>query len=128
MGGAGLPWLVYGAFVAVLLLMGLFAFAPWARGRRDRSDELARSMGRGDGVVPYEVPSGQDPAAVLDALASADVAASSRLEHGRQLVLIDTDGGDPGAVRERARRAIAAAPLNTQEEPAPRHAVVFLDE
>ena len=128
MGGAGLPWLVYGTFVAVLLLMGLFVLAPWARASRDRSDELAGSMGRDDRVVPYEVPSGQDPAAVLDALASADVAASSRLEHGRQLVLIDTAGGDADAVRERARRAIASAPLTTQEEPAPRHAVVFLDE
>ena len=128
MGGAGLPWLVYGAFVVVLLLAGLFVLAPWARARQDRSDELARRVGRGDLVVPYEVPSGQDPAAVLTALASVDVAATSRLDHGRQLVLIDTAGRDPDAVRERARHAIAAAPLNTQEEPAPRHAVVFLDE
>lgn len=128
MGGAGLPWLVYGAFVVVLLLVGLFVLAPWARSGRERSDRLARRLGHDDRVVPYEVPSGQDPAAVLTALATADVPATTRLDHGRQLVLIDAADGDPGAVRERARRAIASAPLNTQEEPAPRHPVVFLDE
>lgn len=128
MGGAGLPWLVYGAVVFVVVLGAVLLVVPWLREQQRRADELAPLAGRGLGVFHYEVPDGQDPVAVLAALAAAGVHAESTLSRGRRLVLVDARGQDEAEVRERARRAIADAPLNTQGDPAPRHDVVFIDE
>ncbi len=125
MGGAGLPWLVYGAVLVVLALGAVYVVVPWMRTRQARADELAE---RGRDVVAYEVPTGEDPAAVLTALAAADLPAVPKVDHGRRLVLVDAASGDPRAVRERARRVIAEAPYNTQGDRAPGRRVVFLDE
>ena len=126
MGGAGLPWLVIVVVVAILALVGLLVFAPWLGKQQREATELTESRHRAD-VLAYEVPPGQDPAAVLAALSAADVAAQPDVGSDRHLVLIDARGGD-AALRERAREAIAGAPLNTQGDPAPPRRVVFLDE
>ena len=122
MGGAGLPWLVYAVVVAVIVLGATLVLVPWMRGRQQAADQLAA---QGEGVASYEVPAGQDPAAVLAALQAADLHAEPDVRGNRRLIRIDArDGG----ARERARAAIAQAPLNTQGDPAPDRPVRFVDE
>lgn len=125
MGGAGLPWMVFGLVVAVLACAGILVMVPWLRAEMAREDELAS---RDRDVLAYEVPEGQDPAAILAALSLAGLTAAPVLRQGRRLVLIDERGRRDSAVRSRARSVIARAPLNTLGDPAPVHAVRFLDE
>lgn len=125
MGGAGLPGLIFAVVLLVLIAVLLFVLYPWLSSRRGEVDRLA------DPSVPtleYEVPEGQDPAAVVNALKHDGLNAIGELRHGRQLVLIDAAEG-PEKVRPRARAAIAErALLNTQGDPSPVHEVRFLDE
>ena len=125
MGGAGLPWMVFGAIAAVLACAGVLVMVPWVRAEMAREDELAS---RDRDVLAYEVPEGQDPTAILAALSLAGLTAAPVLKHGRRLVLIDERGRRESAVRSRARSVIADAPLNTLGDPAPPHVVRFLDE
>lgn len=125
MGGAGLPWMVFGALAAVLACAGVLVMVPWVRAEMAREDELAS---RDRDVLTYEVPEGQDPTAILVALSLAGITAAPVLRHGRRLVLIDDSAGRHAALRRRARSVIAHAPLNTLGDPAPPHDVRFLDE
>lgn len=125
MGGAGLPWMVFGTIAVVLACTGVLLMVPWIRAEQAREDELGRRV---RDVLAYEVPDGQDPAAVLSALAAAGLPAAPALRHGHRVVLIDEQGRRDSVVRRQARRVIAAAPLNTLGDPAPPHEVVFLDE
>ncbi|TQK72629.1 hypothetical protein [Nocardioides sp. SLBN-35] len=125
MGGAGLPWMVFGALAAVLAFAGILVMVPWVRAEMAREDELAS---RDRDVLGYEVPEGQDPTAILAALSLAGITAAPVLRHGRRLVLIDERGRRDSVVRRKARSVIAHAPLNTLGDPAPPHAVRFLDE
>lgn len=125
MGGAGLPWMVFGGVAVVLACAGVLLMVPWIRAEQAREDELDR---RDRDVLAYEVPNGQDPTAVLAALATAGLPAVPSLRHGHRVVLIDEQGRRDSVVRRQARRVIATAPLNALGDPAPPHAVVFLDE
>lgn len=125
MGGAGLPWMVFGTIAVVLACAGVLLMVPWIRAEQAREDELGSRV---RDVLAYEVPDGQDPAAVLSALVAAGLPAVPALRNGHRLVLIDEQGRRDSVVRRQARRVIAAAPLNTLGDPAPPHAVVFLDE
>ena len=104
MGGAGLPWMVFGALAAVLACAGILVMVPWVRAEMAREDELAS---RDRDVLGYEVPEGQDPTAILAALSLAGITAAPVLRHGRRLVLIDERGRRDSVVRRKARSVIA---------------------
>ncbi|GAA3667912.1 hypothetical protein GCM10022237_29760 [Nocardioides ginsengisoli] len=125
MGGAGLPWMVFGGVAVVLACAGVLLMVPWVKAEMRREDELAS---RDRDVLAYEVPDGQDPSAILVALKAAGIEAAPALRHGRRLVLIDERGQRDSVLRRRARRVIARAPLNTLGDPAPVHEVWFVDE
>jgi hypothetical protein len=77
----------------------------------------------------YEVPTGQDPAAVMSALKleGYDVVREDAPTRFRELVVLCPAGAD----RERARvRAVIAheAPVDMEGHPMPEHAVHFADE
>lgn len=126
MGGAGLPGLIFAGIVLVLLALVMLWVVPWFRSRREEVDRLADPSVE---TLEYEVPEGQDPVSVVNALKSDGLDAVGELRHGRQLVLIDASGAGVDAVRPRARAVIEQrALLNTQGDAAPDHEVRFLDE
>jgi hypothetical protein len=126
MGGAGLPGLIFAAVILVLLALTVLWVIPWMRSRREEVERLADP---GVETLEYEVPEGQDPASVVNALKRDGLDAVGELRHGRQLVLIDASEAGVDDVRPRARAAIAQrAPLNTQGDAAPDRQVRFLDE
>lgn len=126
MGGAGLP---FGLMLAVLLvLLALAAFyvvVPWVRGE---SRLRRRLTDPAEGALVYEVPEGQDPAAIVAALRHDGLEAIEVLREGRQRVVIS----GPSAVvdlRSRARAVIAgAADLNLEGDTATSRNVTFIDE
>jgi len=125
MGGAGLPGLIFAVVVLVLIGMLVFVFFPWVNSRRRKVELLADP---GVATLEYEVPEGQDPVVVVDALKQEGLDAVGELRQGRQLVLINATEGTE-VVRPRARAAIAErAPLNTQGDSARDRLVKFLDE
>jgi hypothetical protein len=125
MGGAGLPGAIFVVVAIVLVVLCLFLVFPWAQAQQRRADHL---MEPGAEVLGYEVPEGQDPAAVLAALHLEGMEAVTDTRHGRQVVLIEARGGVE-ELRPRARAIIARkANLNTQGDPAAEHDVRFLDE
>lgn len=125
MGGAGLPGLIFAVILLGLIAVLVVAFVPWFRSRRLEVDRLS---GPAVPTLEYEVPEGQDPAVVVNALKEDGLDAVGELRQGRQLVLIDaTEGID--RVRPRARAVIAnRAPLNPEDDVTPDTEVRFLDE
>jgi hypothetical protein len=125
MGGAGLPGAIFVVVAIVIVCLCIFWVFPWAQSQQRRADRLTEP---GTEVLEYEVPEGQDPAAVLTALHLEGLEAVTDTRHGRQLVLIEARGGVE-RLRPRARAIIAhKANLNTQGDPAAEHDVRFLDE
>ncbi|MDQ4054699.1 MAG: hypothetical protein M3237_18670 [Actinomycetota bacterium] len=125
MGGAGLPGLIFAVVLLVLIAALVLLVYPWVNSRRSEVERLADPSVE---KLEYEVPEGQDPAAVVKALKHDGLDAIAELRHGRQLVLINATEGVE-RVRPRARAVIAQrALLNTQGDPAPEHEVRFLDE
>jgi hypothetical protein len=125
MGGAGLPGLIFAVIVLALIVLSVLLVLPWVNSRRR---EVERLSDPDVATLEYEVPEGQDPAAVVHALKKDGLDAVGELRRGRQLVLIHSTG-DLDRLRPRARAVIAErAPLSTQGDPAPDTKVRFLDE
>ena len=126
MGGAGLPFgLMVIALLAILVLLGIFVVVPWMRGESRRQARLTEP---GQQHVVYEVPEGQDPAAIIAALRQDGLEATEVMRQGRQRVVISCPGS-PGKVRSRARSVIEReADLNLEGDPAPTRKVTFADE
>ncbi len=124
MGGAGLPGLIFAALLLLAVAAVLLLVVPWMKRQRQAVEEMS------DPAVPtldYEVPEGQDPAAVVTALHHDGLTAVGELRNGRRLVLIElTDAS--GDIRPRARSAIAKAALNLEGDSAAGTEVRFLDE
>ena len=125
MGGAGLPGLIFAVLLLVLIAALVLLVYPWVNSRQS---DVERLSGPSVPTLEYEVPEGQDPASVVNALKHDGLDAIAELRHGRQLVLINATEGRE-RIRPRARAVIAQrALLNTQGDPAPEHEVRFLDE
>jgi hypothetical protein len=125
MGGAGLPGLIFAVVLLALIALSVLVFVPWFKSQREHVDRLSSSDVE---TLEYEVPEGQDPAVVVDALKRDGLDAVGQFRHGRQLVLIDATGG-ADRVRPRARAVIAhQAPLNPEDDVSPDVQVRFLDE
>ena len=126
MGGAGLPGLIFAGIILVLIALTVLWVVPWMKSRREEVERLADPA---VATLEYEVPEGQDPAAVVNALKGDGLDAVGELRQGRQLVLINASEDGIAEIRPRARAVIAErAPLNTQGDAAPDHEVRFLDE
>ena len=126
MGGAGLPFgLMVIALLAVLVLLGAFVVVPWLRGESRRRARLTEPEHRS---LVYEVPEGQDPAAIVAALRQDGLEATEVMRQGRQRIVISDPGGSE-EVRSRARVVIAqGTDLNLEGDPAPTRKVTFADE
>jgi len=126
MGGAGLPFgLMFIVLLAIIALAAIYVVVPWMRGESRLRDEVT---GPGQDSLVYEVPEGQDPAAILAALRHDGLQATEVMRQGRQRVVIacSTGGED---LRPRARALIAEkALLNLEGDPAADHRVRFADE
>lgn len=114
-----LIWLVILAAVAWFLLGGGLAALSGARGKTERVDP--------DDVLRYAVPEGQDPAAVMAALAPAGyVARLTEDVDTRVLVIAEEEGERPD--RGRVRALIAQSSTTIQDPAAAPSDVRFLDE
>ena len=125
MGGVGLPFGILSiAVLAVLVWVALYLVVPWARGEARQRRELVEA----DESLIYEVPEGQDPAAVVAALRHDGLDATEVIRHGRQRVVI-SGPSDREDLRPRARAVIAEkATWNLEGDPAGDHRVRFVDE
>jgi hypothetical protein len=126
MGGAGLPFgLMAIALLAIIVLVAIYVVVPWAR-RQER--ERKRITDSHHESLVYEVPEGQDPAAIVAALRNDGLEATEVLRHGRQRVVIACPEGRAD-LRPRARALIAnEADLNFEGDPAKNRDVTFVDE
>ena len=126
MGGAGLPFgLILIAVLAVIVLLGVFVVVPFVRGESRRRDRLTEPGLRS---LVYEVPEGQDPAAIVAALRQDGLEATEVMRQGRQRVVISGPEGTED-IRSRAREVIArGADLNLEGDPATPRKVTFADE
>lgn len=114
MGGAGLLFGLMFVVLLVLLVLGIMGALPGV-GRVTRN---RRAMVEAhDEALVYEVPEGQDPAAVVTALRRDGLEAVEVMRQGRQRIVVSgPDGGE--ALRTRARAVIAGAARNYQGDPA----------
>ncbi len=126
MGGAGLPFgLILIALLAIIVLLGVFVVVPFVRGESRRRDRLTEP---GLKSLVYEVPEGQDPAAVVAALRQDGLEATEVMRQGRQRVVISGPEGTED-IRSRAREVIArGADLNLEGDPTAQRKVTFADE
>jgi hypothetical protein len=126
MGGAGLPFgLILIAALVVIVLLGVFVVVPFVRGESRRRDRLTDP---GQRSLVYEVPEGQDPAAIVAALRQDGLEATEVMRQGRQRVVISGPEGTEN-IRSRAREVIArGADLNLEGDPATPRKVTFADE
>jgi hypothetical protein len=126
MGGAGLPFgLILIALLAIMALAAVYVVVPWVRGESRLREELTAP---GQESLVYEVPEGQDPAAILAALRQDGLEATEVMRQGRQRVVISCPTGRED-LRPRARALIAdKALLNLEGDAAANHRVTFADE
>lgn len=125
MGGAGLPGLLF--FVVLLVAIGFIVFiaVPWARSQNARS---RRITGPETETLEYVVPPGQDPAAVVAALAGEGFEAVTTTVHGQETVHIASPTGRD-RIRAQARAVIAhESGRNLEGDPMPGREVRFSDE
>ena len=126
--------MVYLVIILVILVLGAAAFLAFGGGgiRAMRQRQEARVdeavSGRVESLT-YEVPAGQDPAAVIHALQleGFDVVRADAASHAQELLILCPAGIE----RERARvRAVIAheAGIDMEGHPMPEHAVFFADE
>ncbi|MGC4112815.1 MAG: hypothetical protein QM747_20810 [Nocardioides sp.] len=117
--------------VVIVLLVAAVAVKRFGRAEREHSDQLQAADRP---TVRYEVPPGQDPAAVLADLRTAgyDVSADSEPGPSSPILIIGTaSGGAPD--RERLRTLLATASVNVDpsvdsDTELSRSSVRFLDE
>ncbi|WGL53384.1 hypothetical protein P5P86_06030 [Nocardioides sp. BP30] len=116
------------AIVAVLVLGGLSAEDPG--GLRGRQLRRQRDLASGSvEFLRYQVPVGQDPAAVTAALMNEgfEVVRDDAATHTQDLMILCPAGAD----RERARvRAVIAhdAPIDMEGHPMTERDIIFADE
>lgn len=89
-----------------------------------RHGDRGRTAGRG-GVLRYQVPTGQDPAAVLGTLRAAGVASEPDVVDGESVVVISLT---PPHTRDSVRDIVRRAPENMQGDRRPSRVVTFSDE
>jgi hypothetical protein len=125
-----------GAVLVPMLLILVAAALGWLAVRRFTQREVSRSERLQDADRPtlrYEVPAGQDPAAVLIGLREAGYEASPDSEPGPSspLVIIGTPTGE-APDREQLRVVLARITgtnvVPSESETVQRHRVVFADE
>jgi hypothetical protein len=123
--GGGVPFgLMMIALLAILVLVSVYVVVPWLRGESRRQALLTEP---GEALV-YEVPEGQDPAAIVTALRQDGLEATEVMRQGRQRVVIGGPGGSD-RIRAQARAVIAhESDLNLEGDPAPTRKVTFADE
>ena len=123
--GGGVPFgLMMIALLVILVLVSAFVVVPWLRGESRRQARLTEP---GDSLV-YEVPEGQDPAAIIAALRQDGLEATEVMRQGRQRVVIGGPGGSR-KIRAQAQVVIAhESDLNLEGDPAPTRKVTFADE
>jgi hypothetical protein len=117
--------------VIVVLVIVAFAIKRFGRAHVEHSDRLQSATRP---TVRYEVPNGQDPAAVLTELRQAGYDASADSEPGPSspiLIIGSTNGGAPD--RERLRVLLARASVNVDpsvdsDSEVTRSSVRFMDE
>jgi hypothetical protein len=125
MGGAGLIFgLMFVVLVVVVLAFSLGAIPGLGREAKARQEQAES----GDDSLIYEVPEGQDPAAIVAALRTDGMDAVEVMRHGRRRIVISGPRGRE-ALRPRARAVIAhQADLNLEGDPAHQGRVAFVDE
>lgn len=126
MGGAGLPFgLMAIVMLAIIVLLAVFVVVPFVRKESRQRDRLTEP---GHESLVYEVPEGQDPAAIVAALRQDGLEATEVMRQGRQRVVISGPEGTED-IRSRARAVIArGADLNLEGDPSPSRKVTFADE
>lgn len=109
--------------------LALCVLGVWLlRRRRQRRIAADPPAGAQTDALRYDVPVGQDPAAVIAALRQAGyrVARDLRPTHIQELLI--TSPGGTTLDRDQVRAAIERAPIDIEGASAPPHAVVFADE
>jgi hypothetical protein len=124
--GGGVPFgLMLIALLLILVLVSTYVVVPWLRGESRRQARLTEPGGQ---PLVYEVPEGQDPAAIVTALRQDGLEATEVMRQGRQRVVIGGPG-DSRRIRAQARALIAhETDLNLEGDPAPTRKVTFADE
>jgi hypothetical protein len=125
MGGAGL---IFG-LMFIVLVVAVVAFSLGAiPGLGRETKERRRKAEAGDDALIYEVPEGQDPAAIVAALRVDGMEAVEVMRQGRQRIVISGPRARE-SLRPRARAVIAhQADLNLEGDPARPREVSFVDE
>lgn len=125
MGGAGL---IFGLMVAVLLVVLVMAMLGALPGMGREARRRQQRAQANDEALIYEVPEGQDPAAIVTALRGDGLEAVEVMRQGRQRIVISGPRGRE-ALRPRVRAVIEhEAALNLEGDPAGSREVRFVDE
>jgi len=126
MGGEALVYLVIVVVLGAVVMFGLVPLVQrYSEQRRKVQDEVKHGEGE---AVRYQVPEGQDPAAVMAALRHEGFEPVGDQEATEQDILVPYRGP---ADRERVRRIIASAPISLEGGPHPTDSaseVRFTDE